>query len=1346
MSLLRSTAGLSIVCFLAFCPPASGAVPSRATRTFLGDHPDVRPIVREERLIALYGEPLATDADPATGTDTFVEAFLQEDGDALGVDDCVLQLTDKIDIRDGKFRVYTYVQKIAGLPVHGSVVKLPVLLGDTEKIVYAGVQLVPNPDTPLPGDAISAADAIDNVAQSEAYGHLTEFSDQQDASKVIYEATDRTLHRTWRFFGWSGDEAYRFFVDTSSGAIVGVEDQTFRSTRVPVGGKVEGYATPCYPPDDSHCTVCEAGADQGLHCTSDTECPESQCVPASYPCCPPDIDGNSPELALLSGVLVSAFEGIGDECAEPPVGPSTEDEFTDDAGTYDFMVPLPARVASRLFGEWVEVVNCGGALGHQSCFYAWLTGDPQHLLGDRLVECEYVPGTCVGGVDDGQVCNGQNCNDGVCTHDDPVDLLFNPSDHVPYSFATAQVNAFVSVQKTHDWFKSLQPNFTGIDQGPLPCFVNVNVPLEGYFPHLGPSIAFGTPGFVPGFGHVNNAAFSTIVSHEYGHFVLDRLLGRPGGKFGEGVADTVAVLAFNTERWGFDYCNDRQAERNVDLPDFPLDGCLDQDESVGCQGCNTEYQCSTDSHCMGLALAGAFWDVQKDFYCCSDTAEGPCSEPVTVCTDAGDCGGELCISQKGLRCCASPDDPEGPCLGGETITLCSDDADCSGGVCSDRATEELFADFLFITDGRLDSSVLVEVLIADDNDGNLGNGTPHEQAIRAAFMGHHDWPDPSCDPDQGVDDVITVQWHPTPGTPTQGVDYFVDYFLQDGVCLPSVTLKTTEKDIPVQRWFAGRTVDALPADLGTVHANWASPSDNWIIVEVGTRPETPCKDVNVVEIARPETETEAQWSSIVLQLGGVCVDGTNAGSPCDENVDCSGGYCSAGDMERTCVGGSDEGDTCSSDADCNSGVCSAGNLMAHAQCYADDLSDGGRISGTVAGMAERVFAQAIGLGGSGAGKLEVAGTLKEMTLATVPPGSRLVASAVGASEGGAPKAIDITGALHGAVEIRGDLKAPIAVFGTEEPSTGDILVDGDIAGVTGDTVAIFGAMSGTIRADADSDGDGVITGVVNVLGEFSGDICDAHLSPGGPLPLPNNITFGLFSGTICGKDPCSLVCPPEPDPHVPDWGFGTKNRYLSFMPTNYRYRSAVRVRFVDLPEPFHVLNNKTMWMGKPQEVSENAGKVIPAEAPGFPTFWAAKLQCDPYYEDWTGTGVVHLYHNFIVPGGTYEVQGIMEIDDPDIEANYSVPLEVKLSRWGDVARDFVDGVWRPPDGSVGIIPDVVPLVDKFRNVSGAPIKARCDLEPSEPDRLVNISDAVCVIDAFRGYSYPFEPVSYPCEE
>ena len=45
-------------------------------------------------------------------------------------------------------------------------------------------------------------------------------------------------------------------------------------------------------------------------------------------------------------------------------------------------------------------------------------------------------------------------------------------------------------------------------------------------------------------------------------------------------------------------------------------------------------------------------------------------------------------------------------------------------------------------------------------------------------------------------------------------------------------------------------------------------------------------------------------------------------------------------------------------------------------------------------------------------------------------------------------------------------------------------------------------------------------------------------------------------------------------------------------------------------------------------------------------------------------------------------------------------------------------------------------MDKFRNLVGAVLKSRADIEPNLPDWLVNISDVTYVLDAFRGFAYP----------
>jgi len=53
-------------------------------------------------------------------------------------------------------------------------------------------------------------------------------------------------------------------------------------------------------------------------------------------------------------------------------------------------------------------------------------------------------------------------------------------------------------------------------------------------------------------------------------------------------------------------------------------------------------------------------------------------------------------------------------------------------------------------------------------------------------------------------------------------------------------------------------------------------------------------------------------------------------------------------------------------------------------------------------------------------------------------------------------------------------------------------------------------------------------------------------------------------------------------------------------------------------------------------------------------------------------------------------------------------------------------------------------LEAFRGTPIAPIKPRVDMEFPTTDQVINFSDAVLVIDAFRGLSYPYAPGADPC--
>ncbi len=69
--------------------------------------------------------------------------------------------------------------------------------------------------------------------------------------------------------------------------------------------------------------------------------------------------------------------------------------------------------------------------------------------------------------------------------------------------------------------------------------------------------------------------------------------------------------------------------------------------------------------------------------------------------------------------------------------------------------------------------------------------------------------------------------------------------------------------------------------------------------------------------------------------------------------------------------------------------------------------------------------------------------------------------------------------------------------------------------------------------------------------------------------------------------------------------------------------------------------------------------------------------------------------------------------------------------------------------------DVTAVLDKFRNLEPPDVncasvtKTRADLDWETPNQLIDISDATCCLDAFRGMQYPPEafpdpPTEDPC--
>jgi hypothetical protein len=217
--------------------------------------------------------------------------------------------------------------------------------------------------------------------------------------------------------------------------------------------------------------------------------------------------------------------------------------------------------------------------------------------------------------------------------------------------------------------------------------------------------------------------------------------------------------------------------------------------------------------------------------------------------------------------------------------------------------------------------------------------------------------------------------------------------------------------------------------------------------------------------------------------------------------------------------------------------------------------------------------------------------------------------------------------------------------------------------------------------------------------------------------------------------------PTNPPQH--ETGGYLKNRFLSVVIGNAGVSAGIRIIPTELPPPYAAYEDAVLWVGIPTEVSENSGIPGPPAGPGNPGLMAAPLTCDPelaFFRDWSTIPVLHLFHELIVPGGKYDVSVISSNCDRNESANFSAPLDMDTTKWGDAVGVFDQDTaeWTSPEGVITVA-DVVALLDKFKNLQSAPTKTRCDLEPAIPDFLINISDVTQCLGAFSGAAYPFLP-------
>jgi hypothetical protein len=154
------------------------------------------------------------------------------------------------------------------------------------------------------------------------------------------------------------------------------------------------------------------------------------------------------------------------------------------------------------------------------------------------------------------------------------------------SQTTAQVNAFLHTTGIHDFYRSRSGDWDLVD---ICMRANVNLTQTCNAFWDGSSINF----FLSGGGCVNTA-YSDVVRHEYGHFVVQSL-GLTQGGFGEGFADCGALLSLDSGPvLGRDFSGPGTFVRNV-------------------QTANQQYPCNGEAHDCGRLLGGVWWQIRTSY-------------------------------------------------------------------------------------------------------------------------------------------------------------------------------------------------------------------------------------------------------------------------------------------------------------------------------------------------------------------------------------------------------------------------------------------------------------------------------------------------------------------------------------------------------------------------------------------------------------------------------------------------------------------------------------------------------------------------------------------------------------
>lgn len=215
-------------------------------------------------------------------------------------------------------------------------------------------------------------------------------------------------------------------------------------------------------------------------------------------------------------------------------------------------------------------------------------------------------------------------------------------------------------------------------------------------------------------------------------------------------------------------------------------------------------------------------------------------------------------------------------------------------------------------------------------------------------------------------------------------------------------------------------------------------------------------------------------------------------------------------------------------------------------------------------------------------------------------------------------------------------------------------------------------------------------------------------------------------------------CVPAPAPLAEEVPI-RRNRFVHVNPSNAGSETGLRVTFDELQRPdppdvaadFAAFEGETRWVGPPTQYDDA----------GTP-FFAAELQCEPHFRDWSDIDELYVYGAGIVPSSTYSLQAVDATCSSvlGLESAYSPAISVRTARWGDV----VDPFQPPSEFDQPNIGDILALVDNFLGFGPPRVQVNLKGDVVDPSQKLDINDILACVDAFLGEAYPYSgPTSCP---